>query len=253
MSVWENVLQHRDRIVWGPSKNQCHPNSWQLTIKEKENKHFCLPIMEFTISPSLWVLDRAPAPAEDFGSSCPRCLALSLVSQPGRGDTAWHCHLAGHCSCKTFQNPWTAPCSAPGVPARGALPLQGICPLKIAFGVTKNNVREHKNYPPQPVTCEGLVMVCYRNRRHIQGKSAFFSDFPPCRMVKETSTRGPKIMAQKQRSYFALGKCTDMHGWLFQFWHIASVFSFPPCEQMFVCFKFKTGFPRQNPSRWSPG
>lgn len=43
-----------------------------------------------------------------------------------------------------------------------------------------------------------------------------------------------------------------MHGRLFQFWHIASIFSFPPCGQMFVCFKFRTGFPRQNPSRWSP-
>lgn len=43
-----------------------------------------------------------------------------------------------------------------------------------------------------------------------------------------------------------------MHGRLLQFWHIASIFSFPPCEQMFVCFKFRTGFPGQNPSRWSP-
>ena len=33
-----------------------------------------------------------------------------------------------------------------------------------------------------------------------------------------------------------------MHGQLFQFWHIASNFSFPPCEQMFVCFKFRTAF-----------
>lgn len=105
------MLQHRDTIVWGPSKKWCHPNSWQLAIKEKENKHFCLSIIEFTIYPSLWGLDRAPAPAEGFGSCCP----TSLASQAGRGDTAWHCHLAGHCSCKAPQQPRSAPSSAPGL------------------------------------------------------------------------------------------------------------------------------------------
>lgn len=146
MSVRVNVLQHRDRTVWGPSKKRCHPNSWQLTIKEKENKHFCLPIMEFTIYPSLWGLDRAPAPAEGFGSSCPRCLALALAPQPGRGDTIWHCHLAAPANspepleCSVL-------CSKAGMPAelpaREAPPSQGIWPLKTALGVTKNNVKEH--------------------------------------------------------------------------------------------------------------
>lgn len=188
MSVWVNVLQHRDRIVWGPSRKQCHPNSRQLTIKEKENQHFCLPIMELTIYPSLWVLDRAPAPAEGFGCSCPRCVALALAPQPGRGDAVWHCHLAGHCSWKTLQNPWCAPCSAPwaasSAASQGGTSTPGNLPLKTAFGVTKNSVREHRNYPPQPETCESLVVtdlsafVCYRNKCHTQEKSVSFPDFP---------------------------------------------------------------------------
>lgn len=112
MSVWVNVLQHRDRTVWGPSKKRCHPNSWQLTIKEKENKHFCLPIMEFTIYPSLWVLDRAPAPAEGFGSSCPRCwLWLWHPSQAEVTPSGTATLLL----LQTPQNPWSAPCSAPGL------------------------------------------------------------------------------------------------------------------------------------------
>lgn len=167
----------RDRIVWGPSKKRCHPNSWQLTIKDKENKTFLLSHY------GIYHLSLFMGLGQGSSTSWGLWVQLSKMSGSGSGIPArqrWH-HLAlpPCCSCKLPKTPGMLQALLQGwggLPARGPSPPQGIYPLQTAFGVTKNNVREHKNYPPQPVMYESVVMdqkrvteinVTYRKNQYL--------------------------------------------------------------------------------------
>lgn len=128
----------RDRIVWGPSKKRCHPNSWQLTIKDKENKTFLLSHY------GIYHLSLFMGLGQGSSTSWGLWVQLSKMSGSVSGIPArqrWH-HLAlpPCCSCKLPRTPGVLQALLQGwegLPAGGHLLPREFTHCKLLLGWLK--------------------------------------------------------------------------------------------------------------------